>query len=177
MIILTYYILTCFYEEGGGLMKRKISFCFIFFIVAFSMTFYANDNNAAVISADEIEVTLHVEGNEIPAIIYNTTAGQTLLGCLPHTVHLSKGSIDFCGDIGIDIQYETEDLQDGIKEGDLTYWLPGSDFVIFLVSMPSNGNHSNPSNVGLGRILNVEDIDFLKNYSGYTAEIEITLAE
>lgn len=126
-------------------------------------------------AADEVQVILQVDERQIPAVIYNTTASQSLLNSLPHTMRLSKGSIDFCGDIGIELKYGDSDLQHGVNTGDLTYWIPGGDFVIFLTTMPPAGGDA--SNVGLGRILNKEDTDFLINYNGSSTEIEITLAK
>ena len=49
-----------------------------------------------------------------------------MINGLPYAVHLSKGATDFCGDIGVNIAYEESDLQDGVKKGDLVYWIPGN---------------------------------------------------
>jgi hypothetical protein len=45
---------------------------------------------------------------------------------LPYAVRLSRGATDFCGDIGVDFAYDESDLQDGVKKGDLVYWIPGN---------------------------------------------------
>jgi hypothetical protein len=49
---------------------------------------------------------------------------------IPVTVFLNRGPIDYCG--GIDpLNYGGDDVQTGYHNGDLAYWIPGQDFVIF----------------------------------------------
>lgn len=53
-----------------------------------------------------------------------------MLKQLPLTVSLNRGSRDFCGG-NLNINYKQADLVDRYEIGDLTYWVPGKNFVIF----------------------------------------------
>lgn len=126
--------------------------------------------------AGEIPVILTIDDREIPAVIYDTKAGQSVLAGLPYIVHLSKGSTDFCGDVGVDFEYDESDLQDGVQNGDLVYWIPGDDFTIFFDEYPPSGD-GNSELASIGRILNDEDADFVIEYPGSSLDIAIRLDE
>lgn len=57
------------------------------------------------IKRNEIPVILTVDGKDISAVIYDTPAGRSVIAGLPYTVHLSKGTTDFCDDIGVSFEY------------------------------------------------------------------------
>ena len=124
----------------------------------------------------EISVVLTIDDREIPAVIYDSKAGRSVINGLPYAVHLSKGATDFCGDIGVDFAYDESDLQDGVKKGDLVYWIPGDDMTIFFDEFPPTGNDDSEI-VSIGRILDAEDADFVINYPGNVLDIDIRLAE
>lgn len=99
-----------------------------------------------------------------------------MINGLPYAVRLSRGATDFCGDIGVDFAYDESDLQDGVKKGDLVYWIPGDDMTIFFDEFPPTGNDDSEI-VSIGRILDAEDADFVINYPGNVLDIDIRLAE
>lgn len=77
-----------------------------------------------------IPVKLKINGKTYEAAFYDYQSTQSLLKQLPLTVSLNRGSRDFCGG-NIDISYKQADLVDRYEIGDLTYWIPGKNFVIF----------------------------------------------
>lgn len=74
---------------------------------------------------------LAIEGREYPAILYNNPAANGLLSRLPATVSLNRGGRDYCGDIPA-IKYDQPQVQNGYRNGQLAYRIPGQDFVIFI---------------------------------------------
>lgn len=79
---------------------------------------------------DRVMITLTIGDRTIPAILYDNGPARDLTSKLPMTVTLNRGPIDYCG--GIDpINYKESDVQSGYHNGDLAYWPPGHDFVIF----------------------------------------------
>jgi hypothetical protein len=75
-------------------------------------------------------ITLTIGSKVVPAILYNTAPAKDLVATLPVTVSLNCGPVDYCGGIA-PIHYEKNDIQAGYRSGDLAYWIPGQDFVIF----------------------------------------------
>ncbi|MDO5532351.1 cyclophilin-like fold protein [Sutterella sp.] len=76
-------------------------------------------------------VTVTVNGEKFPAEILGTPAGRALLERLPVELRLNRGSRDYCGDIE-PIPFTPAEEGHGYRNGDLSYWTPGEDFVIFL---------------------------------------------
>ena len=76
------------------------------------------------------KITLTIGNKLVPAILYNTTPARDLIARLPVTVSLNRGPVDYCGGIA-PINYGEDDVQTGYHNGDLSYWIPGQDFVIF----------------------------------------------
>lgn len=75
-------------------------------------------------------ITLTIGELVIPAVLNDTTAAQDLLSRLPYTVTVSRGSVDFCGDIGEPLQYEDSDFQRGLRYGDIM-WMPNGNWFVF----------------------------------------------
>ena len=76
------------------------------------------------------KITLTIENKVVPAILYGNATANALKARLPVTVSLNRGAVDYCG--GIDsLNYGEDDVQAGYRSGDLAYWIPGQDFVIF----------------------------------------------
>ena len=114
-----------------------MKYLFIIFVVAvmsFTFVFSSQAQTSNAVSKgsaeDSTKITLTIGNKVIPAILYNNTTSKALIERLPVTVSLNRGPVDYCGGIS-PINYEKEDLQAGYRTGDLAYWIPGKDFVIF----------------------------------------------
>jgi hypothetical protein len=117
------------------------------------------------------KITLTVGDQVIPAILYNSAAAKDLMAKLPVTVSLNRGPVDYCG--GIDpIKYGEGDAQTGYRSGDLAYWIPGQDFVIFTETKEAASNSADFVIVGQVRT----DIEKIKNLGG-TIKVTIALSE
>ena len=77
-----------------------------------------------------VKITLTIGNKVVPAILHNTPPAKDLMAKLPVTVSLNRGPVDYCGGIA-PIAYSEDDMQAGYRSGDLAYWIPGQDFVIF----------------------------------------------
>lgn len=78
-----------------------------------------------------LPIRLTVNGRELKARLYDTAPARSLRQQLPKTVELNDSDNDFCGDT-LDIEYQKGDVQSGYKNGDLAYWPPAKNFVIFV---------------------------------------------
>ena len=105
---------------------------------------------------DVTKITLTIGDTVIPAVLNDTDPARDLIEKLPVTVSLNRGPVDYCG--GIDpIKYEEDDVQEGYRSGDLAYWIPGQDFVIFLET--EEASPGTPGLVMLGQIsTDIEDV-------------------
>ena len=81
-------------------------------------------------SAASVRVTLTVGDKVIPAVLNDNEAARSLLSRLPCTVTVSRGSVDFCGDMGEPLDYSEEDEQDGFEYGDFM-WMPDGNWFVF----------------------------------------------
>ena len=81
-------------------------------------------------SKKNVMITLTIGDKQIPAILYDNAPAGDLMAKLPVTVTLNRGPIDYCGGIA-PIKYGESDVQSGYHNGELAYWPPGQDFVIF----------------------------------------------
>ena len=88
---------------------------------------------------------------------------------MPVSFSLSRGSRDYCGNMGVPLPHEEKDVQRGYRNGDLAWWLPGNDFVIFTEREESSGEVEGC--VILGRLLGgVEEIRDM----GRSIEVTVT---
>nr|WP_320192588.1 cyclophilin-like fold protein [uncultured Desulfobacter sp.] len=118
---------------------------------------------------DNVKITLTIGNKIVPAILYNTPPAKNLMGKLPVTVSLNRGPVDYCG--GIEpVVYSEKDLQAGYHRGDLAYWIPGQDFVIFTENKKDASG--SPDLVILGKVSS--DIKELRDL-GSTINVTITL--
>ena len=102
-------------------------------------------------------ITVTVENASFPGVLYDNAAAKELLSRLPVNFSLSRGSRDYCGNMGIPLPHEEKDVQNGYRNGDLAWRLPGNDFVIFTEREESSGDVEGC--VILGRLLSgVEEI-------------------
>ena len=89
-----------------------------------------------------VPIRLTVNGRELKARLYDTAPARSLRQQLPKTFELNDSDNDFCGDT-VDIDYQENDVQSGYKNGDLAYWPPAKNFVIFVhgeETLSSTGN-------------------------------------
>ena len=96
-----------------------------------------------------VNITLTIGKKIIPAILYDTAPAKDLIKRLPVTVSLNRGPVDYCGGIA-PIAYGDSDAQTGYRIGDLAYWIPGQDFVIFTENKEEFSG--NPDLVIIGQI-------------------------
>lgn len=102
-------------------------------------------------------ITVTVGNIAFPGVLYDNAAAKELLSRLPARFSLSRGSRDYCGNMGTVLPHEEKDVQRGYRNGDLAWWLPGNDFVIFTEREESSGEVEGC--VILGRLLSgVEEI-------------------
>ena len=122
-------------------------------------------------AASGTPITLTIGDLVIPAVLNDTVAAQDLLSRLPYTVGLSRGSVDFCGDIGEPLTYEQSDYQHGLEYGDFMWMPDGNWFVFFIDGVESRVDRDW---IVLGHM---DDAwEQTKELSGYI-QIEIALAE
>lgn len=76
-------------------------------------------------------VTVDINGEISEAVIDDTQAGRNFLAMLPLSVTLSHSANDFCGSMPA-LSYPEDAVQNGYRNGELHYWVPGQDFVIFV---------------------------------------------
>lgn len=95
------------------------------------------------------KISLTIGNKVIPAVLYDTAPAKDLMAKLPVTVSLNRGPVDYCGGIS-PIKYGQADVRKGYRNGDLAFWIPGRDFVIFTDKEESSANVSDI--VILGRI-------------------------
>lgn len=106
-----------------------------------SSTQSTKENTSDNMSSSNTEITLSI-GNEV------------LEG------YLNDSDNDFCGD-NIDIKYSESDVTSGYKNGDLAFWTPANNFVIFVSGEENSANTGDL--VKLGRITSPQkDIDALE---------------
>lgn len=123
-------------------------------------------------AADPVRVTLTVGDLIIPAVLRDNEAAQDFLSKLPMTVTVSRGGVDFCGDIGEPLNYADSDFQDGFAYGDFM-WMPDGNWFVFFTDEIEEYSHRHPWLV-LGHM--DEEWEALKEMRG-TIEIEIARAD
>ena len=120
---------------------------------------------------EPVHVTLTVGDLVIPAVLRDNEAARDLLSRLPCTVTVSRGSVDFCGEIGEPLNYAESDFQDGFEYGDFM-WMPDGSWFLFFTDAAEEYSGRHPWLV-LGHM--DEAWEALKEMSG-TIEIEIARA-
>lgn len=102
-----------------------------------------DDNEAADNSAGETTpITLTIGDTVLNGYLNDSDPAKSLIAMLPLTVTLNDSDNDFCGD-NLDIEYSENDVQSGYKNGDLTFWPPASNFVIFVDDEENSANTEN----------------------------------
>lgn len=145
-------------------MKRLMLFTAVALIsISFAL------NCAAQSTEDTVKIPLTIWEKIVPAILYNTPPAKNLVAKLPMTVSLNRGPVDYCGG-NEPIAYAEKDLQAGYHSGDLAYWIPGRDFVIFTENKKDASG--SPDLVILGKV--GSDIKEIRNL-GSTINVTIDL--
>lgn len=150
-------------------MRRVLSFpVVVLMLLAFPADCRAQGQDAG--AREGVKITLTIGVKIIPAVLYNTAPAKELLARLPVTVSLNRGPVDYCG--GIDpIKHTEDDVQTGYHNGDLAYWVPGQDLVIFTKGEESSRNVSGL--VVLGRISSdIEEIRELGSAIKVTIDLD-----
>jgi hypothetical protein len=135
----------------------------------FSCTAQTSDAAPACSSEDGTRITLTIGDKMVPAILFNTKPAKDLMARLPVTVSLNRGPVDYCGDIA-PIDYGKDDVQAGYHSGDLAYWIPSQDFVIFTEN--KNSSSGAPDLFIIGRVCS--DIKEIQDL-GSTIRVTIAL--
>ena len=110
-------------------------------------------------------ITLTIENKVIPAILYNRATAKELLAKLPHKVRLGRGPVDYCGGMGFNIKYTKQEAQDGFRNGELAYWIPGGDFVIFIDKEEESLSVSQDC-IMIGKLTKPADLEIIKKMKG-----------
>ena len=117
------------------------------------------------------KITLTIEGKDYPAILYANMTARDLISRLPLTLSLNRGGRDYCGDIS-PLQYDRQQVQQGYRNGELAYWVPGQDFVIFLEKEETGARVDGV--VVIGKM----SVNLLSLFNlGNSIEVSISLAE
>lgn len=102
-----------------------------------------DDNEAADNSVGETTpITLTIGDTVLNGYLNDSDPAKSLIAMLPLTVTLNDSDNDFCGD-NLDIEYSEDDVQSGYKNGDLAFWPPASNFVIFVDDEENSANTGN----------------------------------
>lgn len=152
-------------------MKSILSLFVAVLLLGFAVCCQAQTADVASQSSagNGTKITLTIGNTVIPAILHNTDPARDLVAMLPVTVSLNRGPVDYCGGIA-PIHYEEDDVQAGYRSGDLAYWIPGRDFVIFTETKEASSG--NPDLVIIGQIST--DIQAVKAL-GSTIKVTIDL--
>ena len=126
-------------------------------------------NSPAPPAGEQTAITLTIGDTVLDAYLNGTVPAQSLLEQLPLTVTLSDSGNDFCGD-SLDIEYAESDVQSGYLNGDLAFWPPASNFVIFVNGEENSANTGNL--VILGHVTSSQEmLDALEGRINVTIEL------
>lgn len=123
------------------------------------------------VQENTIPITLTIGDKVLNGYLNNTAPAQSLIEQLPLTVALNDSDNDFCGG-NLDIKYSESDVQKGYKNGDLAFWTPANNFVIFVDDEENSAETGNL--VILGRITESQEV--LDSLEG-TINVTIALAQ
>ncbi len=129
----------------------------------------SNNNNESQTNTDgQTLITLTIGDTVLEGYLNNSVPAKILIAQLPLTVTLNDSDNDFCGD-QLNLEYSESDVTSGYKNGDLVFWTPASNFVIFVSGEESSANTGNL--VPLGHITSPQEmLDALEG------RIDVTIA-
>lgn len=126
------------------------------------------ENESPAVTGVQTPITLTIGDTVLEGYLNDSTPAQSLIAQLPLTVTLNDSDNDFCGD-SLDIEYSESDVTAGYKNGDLVFWTPASNFVIFVSGEENSANTG--SLVPLGHITSPQEmLDALEG------RIDVTIA-
>lgn len=155
-----------FWNRGYSLKYVMATLAAVAVIVLFTIQARAEGEKEQNIMTN---ITITVENASFPGVLYDNAAAKELLSRLPAHFSLSRGSRDYCGNMGTPLPHEEKDVQNGYRNGDLAWWLPGNDFVIFTEREESSGEVEGC--VILGRLLS--GVEEIRNM-GRSIEVSVT---
>lgn len=106
-------------------------------------------------SEDTTPITLTIGDKVLNGYLNASAPARSLISQLPLTITLNDSGNDFCGS-SLDIAYDPEDIQSGYKNGDLAFWTPASNFVIFVDDEENSSDTDNL--IILGKITESQDV-------------------
>lgn len=113
------------------------------------------DTKRMEVGDDITPITLTIGDKVLNGYLNNTAPVQSLIEQLPLTVTLNDSDNDFCGG-NLDIKYSESDIQKGYKNGDLAFWTPANNFVIFVDDEENSAETGNL--VILGKITESQEV-------------------
>lgn len=113
-------------------------------------------------------ITLTIGDKVLNAYLNDSAPAKSLIAQLPLTVTLNDSDNDFCGG-NLDIDYSDSDVTSGYHNGDLAFWIPANNFVIFVDDEENSANTGNL--VILGKITESQEV--LDSLEG---RIDVTIA-
>ncbi len=116
-------------------------------------------------------ITLTIGDIVLHGYLNDSIPAQSLISQLPLTVTLNDSDNDFCGG-SLDIEYTESDVQSGYKNGDLVFWTPANNFVIFVDGEENSADTGNL--VILGKITEPQEV--LEALEG-TIDVTIVLSD
>ncbi|MCM1166486.1 MAG: cyclophilin-like fold protein [Lachnospiraceae bacterium] len=98
-------------------------------------------------TGENIPITLTAGDTVLNGYLYDSTPAKSLAAQLPITVSLNDSDNDFCGG-NLNIEYSENDVTSGYKNGDLDFWTPANNFVIFVSGGENSANTGDLVNLG-----------------------------
>lgn len=102
---------------------------------------------AARKNGNETPVTLTIGDVVLEGYLNDSAPARSLISQLPMTVMLNDSDNDFCGG-NLNITYSDKDVTSGYKNGDLAFWTPANNFVIFISGGENSANIGNLVHLG-----------------------------
>lgn len=119
--------------------------------------------------ANNTQVDITINNEDFSGVLYDNATAKQIIANLPLSVSLNRGNTDYCGSVKIDnVQYNKSNVTNKYESGDLAYWIPGNDFVVFRTAGTAEGC------VIVGKI-NADENTL--NSFGNSADVTITLSE
>ena len=96
---------------------------------------------------EQTAITLTAGDIVLEGYLNDSKAAGDLINQLPLNVTLNDSDNDFCGG-DLSLHYDDEDVQRGYKNGDLAFWTPANNFVIFVDDEENSANTGDLVNLG-----------------------------
>ncbi len=120
-----------------------------FFMKKISLLFTGMMLLSAAALADTAAI-LTINGADYEAVLNESASSKAFQKLLPLRVSLNDSDNDFCGG-DIPLSFDPKDVKNGYRNGELSFWTPGRNFVIFRHSEEKSAGTGNL--IALGKIL------------------------